>query len=720
MNGPKKPRPVDPYDDLPNEDDPYADIPEERTPIMDRVGAPTLPAMGRSETNAPYRNTAEARTAHQVVQRDNLKDLGGMAAAAVEGVVPFGLAQTDPIIKRGTEYLRKRAPDVAKGTELAASLYGATKMFKAIPQGATALKRIASNTAGGALANAVYGSGAREGTLGERVAGGAKDAAIGAVGGAVISGGIEAARVSPKLLRVLGITTQRGRDAAAEKAIQTAIERSGQSMDDVTARAEAFLAEHGRPATLAEAIGDDASERALGAMRPLGDKAASRASSVAAEVGEDTPIGRALLQASRKTQSQIAPPTSLMNVPFKAGAVGLRHAGRRESETLLEALTKSRMDVPQGSGGWPVGPVDPLPPLRPRGPTPMNRDFPPGELLPQEGSTLDRTPASGPLDRIPFNDRPPLPAPAPKPTRGKRPNLTILPRTESAGTGSITFRSGPGTSSALRSVDDEPSIVLQELAKRKPQRGATKGQLEWRQKQFGPKVAPETPVEPVVESKPIKGKGTREALDAEARRFGDDPDMIRGMSDDEYVAWKKDQFGAPDERADYGKFLKKHGQTSEVRRGTSDDLTRNPEAMAKKAELQAQADALPEDAPETMRDAIYKQWKALKDEYGRIGPSKGNLVGITESGAPNAYADVVDVETGKLVKRFKSRDALDRWIETTQTAPEPSVMGAYRVGGKSGKAAAKMLGATAATSGGLLTASLAAKQLKDRQKAKNR
>lgn len=219
--------------------------------------------------------------------------------------------------------------------------------------------------------------------------------------------------------------------------------------------------------------------------------------------------------------------------------------------------------------------------------------------------------------------------PPPEPTA--RPKLTILPRTESAGTGSITFRSGPGTSSALRSVDDEPSIVLQELAKRKPtilpdgKRGFGPG-LSGRGVEKVPQPTPtpddelEATLRASLKPKAKAGKTTREVLDADAAAKGMDSDFIRGMSDDEYVAWKAKEFGKPSERADYGKFLKKHGQTSEVRRGGHDDVTRNAEAMAKKADLQAQADALPEDAPEGVRDAIYKQWKALKDEYGRIGP----------------------------------------------------------------------------------------------------
>ena len=134
---------------------------------------------------------------------------------------------------------------------------------------------------------------------------------------------------------------------------------------------------------------------------------------------------------------------------------------------------------------------------------------------------------------------------------------------------------------------------------------------------------PSTPRGPLAEAKSTRaGKGTREAMDAQARALGIDPDAIRAMSPEEYVAFKRSQFGAPDPRAEYGNYLKEHGRGSAQRRGQILEDTRlNQDAQARMRALQEQADAAPEgEAGDGIREALYKQWRQLKLEYGNVPP----------------------------------------------------------------------------------------------------
>lgn len=192
----------------------------------------------------------------------------------------------------------------------------------------------------GAVAGGVYSAGASEGTLKEK----AIQTGLGAGLGAALGAGVPAAiRGGSKLPKLVGITTEGGRQRVASEKIASVIERSGQAPDDVLARAEAFIAEHGRPPTLAEAIGDDAAEMALNNMLPIRDPSAGVASRAAEVVGGDkSRLGRAYLRAAKQPEPSIGVPTLGLkySLPAKAVTAGLRHSGTRESETLLDRLTQ--------------------------------------------------------------------------------------------------------------------------------------------------------------------------------------------------------------------------------------------------------------------------------------------------------------------------------------------------------------------------------------------
>jgi len=217
---------------------------------------------------------------------------------------------------------------------------------------------------------------------------------------------------------------------------------------------------------------------------------------------------------------------------------------------------------------------------------------------------------------------------------------------------------------------------------------------------------------------------------------------------------------ATGDRSEYSAYLKKHGQTSEVRRGEHNDLTRDPIKMAEKEALQAQADALPDtEEGNRLRDILYQQWKKLKDEHGVIGPRgdgpkpgfrrlyrtepkvlgdsgdwlkkhltpeqwetfvaergrlfSDNLDAIKNYGAslPENNTFFVDVPE-EMAKQWGRQHHADNFTEYLVPPDVVAKKSLWDVGDEAGKAALKMLAGTGAASGGLLTAALAVENRK--------
>lgn len=188
---------------------------------------------------------------------------------------------------------------------------------------------------------------------------------------------------------------------------------------------------------------------------------------------------------------------------------------------------------------------------------------------------------------------------------------------------------------------------------------------------------------------------------------------------------------APSERVANREYMRKHSLGSGTRKGTVWDARQDPMIEAMKEDLQRQADA---SSDESTRDAIYKQWKALKDEYGALGGRPGDWRNPTPQSLRGAvdpahdwrsneelqwlkqHADDLATERADAYARSRHgnvlgehnaeahvatfEDAKDRFLEQHMRQFFPGLFDPRSVG----SAPVKMLGATAATSGGLLAA----------------
>lgn len=372
------------------------------------------------------------------------------------------------------------------------------------------------------------------------------------------------------------------------------------------------------------------------------------------------------------------------------------------------------------------------------------------------------------------SDAPPirLGAPPPTPPSGP-PRLTLMPNTSTGprpSRGVSTSRPGPsGPTASLESaaapaldpMDDPLLRAMAEQAKRgkpTPKPGQAVGPkpskadriAEMKARSLDGEVVRESELKGLTLAERIEARGGQQALEA-AKATGD--------------------------RAEYSAYLKKHGQTSEVRRGEVNDLTRDPAKMAEKAALQAEADALP-DTPEgnKLRDVLYRQWKKLQDEHGRIGPAYGRTeqtadgfdVGTTVKNRSSIDAELSGTDYRELpgIRRVPMSDfdvtspndlfyAADDIAKAKQLADairksnriDPLIVvvdqkgpyvleGGHRLGAMSelgasevpaivvleegvsdeaGKAALKMMAGTGAAAGGALTAALAADAVKRKQ-----
>lgn len=204
------------------------------------------------------------------------------------------------------------------------------------------LARVGKGAAAGAGLGGAYGFGAAEGTPEEQLAQAMRGVRVGAVVGGALPGAVAGAKATgqtaAKVGRWFGITTNTTRDKAARKAIEAALERTGQTMDDLRPRAEAALVE-GRNPTLLEVLGPGG-EEVLATMGPLGNEAAGRAFSIGAarKAGD---LSDALISASQRRPGIHKGIPS----PYFKGAWAIRgadvlrnRAARREAEALLEQI----------------------------------------------------------------------------------------------------------------------------------------------------------------------------------------------------------------------------------------------------------------------------------------------------------------------------------------------------------------------------------------------
>ena len=167
-------------------DNPFAAEPPPS--VMGSVALPTVGKAARDATVAPFRNLDESGAAYDALQRTNIQDAKGVAATALQGAT-FNLADDVLPIKGSVAYLKRRSPTVAAGVNLASGLavpgVAALKAIKAI-RPTTMAGQVALGAGLGATEAGLATAGDTEGSLGERLAAGAKAAPIGAAGGAVL------------------------------------------------------------------------------------------------------------------------------------------------------------------------------------------------------------------------------------------------------------------------------------------------------------------------------------------------------------------------------------------------------------------------------------------------------------------------------------------------------------------------------------------------------
>lgn len=280
--------------------------------------------------------------------------LGGLGAAAHGATLGFsdeaggGLAAIGALLPGGESpgQAYRRVRDINRNTQKA---FGAEHPAANValnvaggvlnPVGRIKGPVTAGKVAGtGALVGGLAGLGTGEGDLASQL----KSTAIGATAGAVIPTaaygvGKGAAWVAPRLARLFGYVTEGQRNKAAEEAILTAIQRSGQKVEDVLARAEEIAQGGGTP-SLAEAMGP-AGPMALDRLAPVGNEIAGQASRAAASAEPE--LASALNQVAIRHPASINLPSPIgmkTQIARNVFTRGLRKAGSKESETALAKL----------------------------------------------------------------------------------------------------------------------------------------------------------------------------------------------------------------------------------------------------------------------------------------------------------------------------------------------------------------------------------------------
>ncbi len=498
-------------------------------------------------------------------------------------------------------------PTLATGGAAGAGVAGASLPARALVSGVT-----------GAGIGGVAGFGGAEGTPEEQAKATLRGVEFGGLVGAgapVVGAAVRAAAPAVRSVgRLAGITTGSGRLAKAQETIASAIQNTGQSLEDVQAR-HAALAAAGRSPTVLETIGPAADEvlKNLSAL-PTKSSVRARAYLLAQDLKRDpktTDIATQIVDVLDQKPEPIIGQSAgfgglarggvgyvagtLVGQPHLGAALGIaskygaRHAASVESETILERLLRPASEA--------LG--EPPPVLPTASYTPRKSS------LPLVGRRTDGG-WGPPPPSPPPEPPPPPPAPPPEPPP-INPLTSALSRVRSA---TEALPPVPPAPTGLGQSGGDVQALLARLTT--------------------PSAAPTATLEPPLPAKPLpvpaapaltpraqpsprapKGKGTREALDASAWALGLNPDEIRGRA------------LASNTRQEYGDFMKKHSQGSALRRGELVfDARQNQAGKAAMDDLQRRADLAPDEAT---REELYKQWRVLKDQYG--GTSLPTMLG---------------------------------------------------------------------------------------------
>ncbi len=249
----------------------------------------------------------------------------------------------------------------------------------------------------GAAVGGAYGLGKGEGSVAEQTLSTAGGAAVGA-GAGLLGAGV--ARAAPSLARLFGVTTAKGRAAAADRAIQEALEATGQTSHDVLAR---VAAAGNNPITFAEALGP-AADDVLARMGPLGPQLRGLVFQEAQRFkqGPTAQLGIALERVAKKQPApkmNVGELAGVLAAPVVGGAIGgpvgsavggaaslafsplarraatagVRKAAKAEQELLMKNLlgrVPAQFQPPPPPSGAVVGRIVPRPPAPSPAPIP--------------------------------------------------------------------------------------------------------------------------------------------------------------------------------------------------------------------------------------------------------------------------------------------------------------------------------------------------------------
>lgn len=477
--------------------------------------------------------------------------------------------------------------------------------------------------AGGKFA-AQYGFLDTHGGLKERTAAAANAVPYGVATGMLLPPAIDAAKWGAKTAgRAAGITTEGGRLSTYSDAVDQALEQTGQTSADVEARHGALMTRGKGAPTILETLGPAGTQvlndlAALPKSSPVRAQAFQtlqrlKADPQSAELA--TALQGALARKPTKLQlwqrsgpAGVAgyavggpPGAAIGSMGTIAVQAGLRHSGQREAETALERLLRPSETLFDTVAPTALETVA-SPYVKGKSSLPT--------ISTRTGGGWDTPPATAPA---------PVPPEAPPPSASMELPSAVPPRSAQTPAQSLIQSLRPRAQAASAATATE-LIGRPTLGQQVGERlgGESTFQNGAARKQYGASQA-------------AKGKGTREGLDASARAIGLDPDQIRATA------------SATGERQDYGNYMKKHSQGSALRRGQLElDTRQNQAAKAAMDDLQRRAS---ETTDEPTQEALYAEWRHLKDQYGRARLaalvaagllSGGILAGSTAQGRPSS------------------------------------------------------------------------------------
>jgi hypothetical protein len=289
-------------------------------------------------------------------------ELGG-GAAALGALLPGGRSpsqayrETRDAARQQIHGFQKEHPVVSTVAELAGGLALPFGAAKGAGRAVGFLPKVFKGAMTGGVTGGAYAFGKAEGTPEQQIAQTAQGTKLGGVFGGTLP-------AVAKLGRLFGFVSKGEQNQAALDAIESAITRSGQKADDVLARAEAFMTEHGRPPSLAQALGPAAKQVVIG-MAGIGDEAAGKAATFARGLPEGD-LAKWMQTASEQAPPKLGFPSAIglkYTVPRAVLGRGLAKSARKESETTLEKLMGSVEGYlgPLGEkGGGVAPPVSPV------------------------------------------------------------------------------------------------------------------------------------------------------------------------------------------------------------------------------------------------------------------------------------------------------------------------------------------------------------------------